>query len=79
MMKDHTKNEWKQFYPKTNIFWLHYLENKLEHFVKYKNKKSKAHRNKLSELRNLRDNILSFDSAKDFISWYHTKSNETDR
>ena len=78
MMKDHTKNEWKQFYPKTNIFWLHYLENKLEHSVKYKNKKSKTHRNKLSELRNLRDNILSFDSAKDFISWYHTKSIETD-
>lgn len=29
MMRDHNNDEWETFHPKTNLFWLHYLSEKL--------------------------------------------------
>ncbi|CAG8569338.1 9676_t:CDS:2, partial [Dentiscutata heterogama] len=29
MMREETKGNWKSFCPKTNVFWLHYLADKL--------------------------------------------------
>ncbi|CAG8593177.1 15293_t:CDS:2 [Funneliformis caledonium] len=29
MMREETKGDWKSFWPKTNVFWLHYIADKL--------------------------------------------------
>ena len=67
-MKAHTGNEWKGFFPKTNVMWLHYLLDKLINQVYYRNKKSKVHRSALSKMRTLHNDFLTqFHSAYDFI------------
>ena len=75
MMRDHTNNDWKQFYPKTNIFWLHYLLDKTINHVRYKTKKMKCHKTSLYNMRNLKDRILRFDSCYDFVCWYENEFN----
>ena len=69
MMRAHTNNDWQQSYPKTNIFWLHYLLDKTINNVIYKNKKSKRHRSSLLNLKKLKERILDFDSCYDFACW----------
>ncbi len=67
-MKAHTGNEWKGFFPKTNVMWLHYLLDKLINQVYYRNKKSKVHRSALSKMRTLHNDFLTqFHSAYDYI------------
>ena len=68
MMQDHTKNDWRGFYPKTNVFWLHYLLDKLTSEVYYKNRKSKLHRSALTRMRILKENILEYSSVYDYIA-----------
>ena len=29
MMRSHVTDDWRGFHPKTNVFWLHYLADKL--------------------------------------------------
>lgn len=67
MMKEHTENEWKGFYPKTNVMWLHYLLDKLINEVYYQNKKSKVHRSALSKMRSLQRKFLQFESAYEYV------------
>ena len=74
-MRDHTHNDWKQFYPKTNIFWLHYLLDKTIYHVNYRNRKLKCHKKYLLRLRKLKDRILDFDSCHDFACWYEHEFN----
>ena len=68
MMQDHTKNDWRGFYPKTNVFWLNYLLDKLTSEVYYKNRKSKLHRSALTRMRILKENILEYSSVYDYIA-----------
>ena len=68
MMKQHTCDNWKNFHPRTNVMWLHYLLDKLTTDVFYKNKKSKLHRQFSAKMRGLRDSFLdSFHSAYDYV------------
>lgn len=67
MMKTHVNEDWGGFHPKTNIFWLHYLLDKLIDAVPYKMTKSKLHRQSMAKLRSLYAEILEFNSAKDFV------------
>ena len=67
MMQEHTNNDWRGFYPKTNVFWLHYLLDKLTSDVYYKNTKSKIHKNSLKKMQNLKDGFLDYSSAFDYI------------
>jgi serine/threonine-protein kinase haspin len=69
MMKEHTKDEWRGFFPKTNVFWLHYLLDKLSTDVYYKNKKSKVHRSAATKIRLLKDSYLDlYKSAFDYVT-----------
>merc|ERR1719273_395211 len=74
MMRTHTKNDWKGFYPKTNIFWLHYLLDKTIKEVKYKRPKTSCHRKGLFKLRSLKGHILEFDSCELFVRRYHSEN-----
>ena len=68
MMQKHTSNDWRGFYPKTNVFWLHYLLDKLTSEVYYKNTKSKVHKKYLQKMRKLKnDKILNYSSAYDYV------------
>ena len=73
MMRSHTNDNWKGFYPKTNIFWLHYLLDKTLNEVKYKTRytKAKIHRKGLSKLRLIKDRVLEYNSCQSFVRWYH--------
>merc|ERR1711994_822571 len=73
MMREHTSNEWKKFYPKTNIFWLHYLLDKTINHVKYKNKKSKRHKNEIEKLKKLKNRVLDFNSCFEFACWHNNE------
>ena len=67
MMRDEVKDDWRGFHPKTNIFWLHYLLDKLIEEVPYKSTKSKPHRSGMAKLRQLKKKILEYDSAKQYV------------
>eukprot|EP00094_Tigriopus_californicus_P004158 TCALIF_04006-PA protein Name:"Similar to Haspin Putative serine/threonine-protein kinase haspin homolog (Drosophila melanogaster)" AED:0.19 eAED:0.19 QI:948/0.44/0.4/0.9/1/1/10/23/263 len=67
MMKNHVNENWGGFHPKTNIFWLHYLLDKLINAVPYKMTKSKLHRQSMAKLRSLSAQILEFGSAQEFV------------
>lgn len=59
-------DRWDSYKPKTNIFWLHYVLDKMLESVHYKNTKTIVHNTGLKNLRMLKNSILLFDSAKSF-------------
>lgn len=65
MMRDHTKGVWKTFAPKTNVFWLHYLVDKLR-TVKYT--KVASNLKIIEQLNQIHQQVLTFDSALQFVS-----------
>ena len=66
MMKSENGNNWESFTPKTNIFWLHYLLDKLINSKKYRSR-SKAHRNCLCTLKSIQTKLLNFASAQNLV------------
>lgn len=62
-MRQHTKDDWRGFFPKTNVFWLHYLLDKLTGEVRYKNKKSKAHRSAMSKMQAMKESFVEDHSS----------------
>lgn len=67
-MRDENKDQWKGFCPKSNIFWLHYLSDKLTSGeVKYTNKRSKAHKAALQEIEQHKKSLLKNSSAMEFV------------
>ncbi|XP_044579006.1 uncharacterized protein LOC123261476 [Cotesia glomerata] len=68
LMKEKTKNNWQSFEPYTNILWLHYTLDKMVTAVRYKNVTSKTHKQSIEKLEELKDTILEYESAFDFIS-----------
>ena len=76
MMRDEVKNKWQQFHPRTNVFWLHYLLNKLIEEVPYKLTKSQLHRKSLCKLRKYKADILDYSSALEFVKKEGTLAEE---
>nr|XP_031838811.1 uncharacterized protein LOC116429706 isoform X1 [Nomia melanderi]XP_031838812.1 uncharacterized protein LOC116429706 isoform X1 [Nomia melanderi] len=68
LMKDKIKNNWQTFEPYTNILWLHYTLDKMITAVRYRRKTLKAHKNGIIKLKELKNEILSYTSAFDFIT-----------
>merc|ERR1712059_80348 len=73
-MKDNNQDSWSEFHPRTNVFWLHYMLDKLvpakaTEGVSYTAKKTaKNHKSGLSRLRALRERLLEdFGCAGDWV------------
>uniref|UniRef100_A0A2S2P335 non-specific serine/threonine protein kinase n=1 Tax=Schizaphis graminum TaxID=13262 RepID=A0A2S2P335_SCHGA len=66
MMKKETNDQWESFKPATNIYWLHYVLDKMLLSVHYKKTNTILHNNGRSILEQLKNIILSFNSAKSF-------------
>ena len=49
---------------------MHYLLDKLDGSVKYKNKKSKAHKSAIANMQLLKGKMLDFESAVGFVYWH---------
>lgn len=59
-------DQWESYKPKTNIYWLHYVLDKMLKLVHYKKTTTIIHGTGLNILLNLKKSVLSFDSAKSF-------------
>ncbi|XP_034943831.1 uncharacterized protein [Chelonus insularis] len=68
LMRAKIGNDWQLFEPYTNILWLHYTLDKMIKEVRYKKKTTKIHRTAIQNLQELKDIILDYNSAFDFIS-----------
>ncbi|XP_050419589.1 uncharacterized protein LOC126832737 [Adelges cooleyi] len=67
LMRKETNEQWDSFKPKTNIYWLHYVLDKMLSSVHYKYTTTMNHSSGINILQELKDSILSFDSAKSFV------------
>ncbi|CAL4093426.1 unnamed protein product, partial [Meganyctiphanes norvegica] len=62
-----TNNEWESFNPYTNVLWLHYILDKMINECYYKNIKTKVHKTNLATLKQIKDRLLQYKSATDYI------------
>ncbi|XP_017883938.1 uncharacterized protein LOC108627272 [Ceratina calcarata] len=67
LMRDKVKNNWHNFEPYTNILWLHYTLDKMIREVRYRKRNLKIHKNGIVKLKELKNEILSYNSAFDFV------------
>ncbi|XP_076296863.1 haspin [Lasioglossum baleicum] len=68
LMRDKIKNNWQKFEPYSNILWLHYTLDKMITAVRYRKRNLKIHKNGIVKLKELKNEILSYESAFDFVS-----------
>uniref|UniRef100_A0A9I3GIS4 non-specific serine/threonine protein kinase n=1 Tax=Anopheles farauti TaxID=69004 RepID=A0A9I3GIS4_9DIPT len=79
-MKAILRNQWDLFAPKTNVYWLHYLLNKLTSARNYRDKSSKAHRATMKTMQELSDVLMQFKSVHDIVRHYFaSEQNEDDK
>ncbi|XP_026318948.1 putative serine/threonine-protein kinase haspin homolog isoform X2 [Hyposmocoma kahamanoa] len=67
LMRDKLGNDWKNFEPYTNILWLHYIVDKMITALRYKRTNTKTHKQYIAKLKGLKDRILSYGSATQFV------------
>ncbi|XP_076181346.1 haspin isoform X2 [Ptiloglossa arizonensis] len=68
LMRDKIKNNWQKFEPYTNILWLHYTLDKMITAVRYRRRNLKTHKNGIVRLKELKNKILTYSSAFDFVT-----------
>lgn len=71
LMRTQTNNYWEIFEPFTNVLWLHYIIDKMINGVNYTAKKGVKHRQFIDKMYELRDEILNYRSATDYIETDH--------
>jgi len=71
MMRDNNKENWEKFSPKSNIFWLHYIIDKMVDGVYYDKKckkTTKVYKVGMKMLKDLKETLLEeYDSASSFV------------
>ncbi|GBP90728.1 hypothetical protein EVAR_96934_1 [Eumeta japonica] len=67
LMKKKLGNEWKNFEPYTNTLWLHYIVEKMTTAVHYKRTNTKIHKTFITKLSNIKNRILEYGSAAEFV------------
>ncbi|KAL7644429.1 UNVERIFIED_CONTAM: hypothetical protein RMT77_005260 [Armadillidium vulgare] len=67
MMQKSNGNNWQDFSPVTNVYWLHYLLLKIMNECYYKNINTKIHKETLKELQTLAHKILTHKSATELV------------
>ncbi|KAG9436471.1 hypothetical protein HZU67_01428 [Apis mellifera carnica] len=68
LMRDKVKNNWQTFEPYTNILWLHYTLDKMITAVRYRKRNLKTHKNGITKLKELKNEILTYNSAFEFVT-----------
>ncbi|XP_063987618.1 uncharacterized protein LOC135167889 isoform X2 [Diachasmimorpha longicaudata] len=68
LMREQVENNWQAFEPVTNVLWLHYTLGKLLTAVRYKRKGTKIHQSYMTRLQALKNVILDYNSAFDFVT-----------
>ncbi|XP_039177310.1 serine/threonine-protein kinase haspin [Crotalus tigris] len=67
-MREENANNWADYFPHSNILWLHYLANKLLSEVSYKHKPTTSSLKQLEkQLRLFSANVLNFKSATELL------------
>ncbi|GAB1605901.1 uncharacterized protein LOC115219806 [Argonauta hians] len=66
MMKTETDNQWINFRPRNNVFWIHYLADKLLNCKKYESN-TRADREILRGLRQFVNEAIKYQSAVDLV------------
>lgn len=64
-MRDHNENEWEWFRPKTNVYWLYYLSDKLCRHSRYERTLNEEDLQLVNKLKDIHKNILDCRSAED--------------
>lgn len=68
-MREENANNWADYFPHSNILWLHYLADKLLKEVSYKNKAtSSSLKHVQKQLRKFSANVLNFKSATELLN-----------
>ncbi|KNC96492.1 haspin protein kinase [Spizellomyces punctatus DAOM BR117] len=68
-MRDEVQGEWQKFCPKTNVFWVHYLIDKVLTRKFPRSRKTKDVRIR-KELEMAREVVLQYGSVADFAKWW---------
>ncbi|XP_003706658.3 haspin isoform X1 [Megachile rotundata] len=68
LMRDKIMNDWQKFEPYTNVLWLHYTLDKMITAVRYKKRNVRSHKNGIKKLQELKNEILKYSSAFDFVT-----------
>ena len=75
-MKDNNGNDWFPYRPRSNIFWLEYMLDKMISEVYYNAKKTaKNHKSGLGKMRSLMKTLGEFSCALD---WVRREGNRVD-
>ncbi|XP_057657544.1 uncharacterized protein LOC130894639 [Diorhabda carinulata] len=67
LMQQKNRNNWKEFEPFTNILWLDYILEKALVALRYRNTKTKRHKDYMRKLKNLKEDVLSYQNVNDFV------------
>jgi len=67
LMRTNTDNCWEVYEPFTNILWLHYIIDKMIDGVRYSSRKAVKHRQAIDQMMKIRDEMLEYRSASDYI------------
>ncbi|XP_053660087.1 serine/threonine-protein kinase haspin homolog [Anopheles marshallii] len=69
-MKTVLQNQWNIHAPKTNVYWLHYLLDKLTSVRNYRDKTSRAHKSAMKTMKGISEVLLQFNSVHEIVSHY---------